>query len=138
MRRSVLLGEHDDAELLRHHRRGLDQGEVVARRGAAFAGDMTTAADLLDLTASLGTEVDPWLEIHLRLLHGQMEVLTGNLVTARETLAEVERLARRLDSPFSLATVLNIQASFAKLAGEDDDALERLIEAAGLAAEVGL
>ena len=67
-----------------------------------------------------------------------MEVLTGNLVTARETLAEVERLARRLDSPFSLATVLNIQASLAKLAGEDDDALERLIEAAGLAAEAGI
>ena len=67
-----------------------------------------------------------------------MEVLTGNLVAARETLAEVERLARRLDSPFTLATVLNIQASLAKLAGEDDDALERLIEAAGLAGEAGI
>ncbi|HEY5981342.1 MAG TPA: helix-turn-helix domain-containing protein [Microlunatus sp.] len=115
----------------------LGEALLLAASGAAFAGDMATATDRLGLAASLGTDLGPWLEIHLRLLHGQMEVLTGNLVAARETLAGVERLARRLDSPFSLATVLNIQASLAKLAGEDDDALERLIEAATLADGVG-
>ena len=119
---------------------GSSAGEalLLAASGAAFAGDMRVTADRLGEAAALGSDVGPWLEIHLRLLRGQLEVLTGDLEAARSTLAEVERRARRWGSPFSLATVLNVEASLAKLAGEDSDALERLIEAAALAAEAGI
>ena len=116
----------------------LGEALLLAASGAAFAGDMRVTADRLGEAAALGSDVGPWLEIHLRLLRGQLEVLTGDLEAARSTLAEVERRARRWGSPFSLATVLNVEASLAKLAGEDSDALELLIEAAALAAEAGI
>lgn len=116
----------------------LGEALVLAASGAAFAGDLPAAVDLLAEASSLGAGVDPWVVAHLRLLHGQIEVLSGDLVAAGHILGDGERLARLLASPFTLATVLNVRASLAKLTGEDAEALELLIEAAGLASEVGI
>lgn len=116
----------------------LGEALVLAASGAAFAGDMSAAADLLADASSLGAGVDPWVVAHLRLLHGQIEVLTGDLEAAGRTLVDGERLARLLGSPFTLATILNVRASLAKLTGEDAEALELLIEAAALASEAGI
>ena len=116
----------------------LGEALLLAASGAAFAGDMRVAADRLGEAAALGSDLGPWLDVHLRLLCGQLEVLSGDLESAHGTLADVERRARLLGSPFSLATVLNVEASLAKLAGEDNEALGRLIEAADLAAEAGI
>lgn len=111
---------------------------MLAASGAAFAGDLQAAVDRLTEGRSLGSDLDPWLEAHLRLLQGQIEVLAGDHEAARRTLGESERLARRLGSPFTLATVLNVRASLAKLAGAHAEALELLVEAAALAGAAGI
>ena len=67
---------------------------------------------------------------------GQLLLRAGDLGGGTAELAVAERLARELGSPFSLATVLNVQASLALLAGDEDTALARWSEAADLAAEV--
>ena len=56
---------------------------------------------------------------------------------ALRCLAEAERIARRHRLPFTLAVVLNMQAEVAEFTAEDAVALDQLIEAAELAAEVG-
>lgn len=111
---------------------------VLAASGAAFAGDLAAAAARLDEAARLDAGSESWVVVHLRLLQGQIEVIAGDMEAARATLRDAEGLARRFAGPFTLATVLNVQASLATLAGEDADALVKLVEAAEVAAEAGI
>jgi hypothetical protein len=60
----------------------------------------------------------------------------GDLEGAATALQEAEVAARDLASPFTLATVLNMQSSVAQAVGDDAAALGYLREAAALAAEV--
>lgn len=116
----------------------LGEALVLAGSGDAFAGDMPSATERLAEAASAGADADLWLAVHLTVLRAQVDMLSGEIDAAHGTLADGERLARRLGSPFSLATVLNVEASLAKLSGRDSDALEMLIEAAALAGEAGI
>ena len=72
------------------------------------------------------------------MAEGQRLMQTGDLGGATGALLDVERRARRLGSPFTLATALNMQASLAQVIGDDDAAIVRLVESADLAADAGI
>ena len=111
---------------------------VLAATGAAAVGQTAAALTQLTEAESLGSTAGAWIAPHIQLLRGQIQVLGGELDAARASLAEAESLARRLASPFTLATVLNVQASLARQSGGDEEALARFVEAAGLAGGVGI
>ncbi|UOY01841.1 ATP-binding protein [Blastococcus sp. PRF04-17] len=111
------------------------QALVFACLAALFLGDLDVArARLAEVAAGDGTG---WVPAHAAMTEGQLRFLSGDAGGAAEALAEADRLGRELASPFTLATILNVQASFALLADDDATALDKWSEAATLAAEVG-
>jgi predicted ATPase/DNA-binding XRE family transcriptional regulator len=111
---------------------------VLAGSAAVFLGAMCEAEQrLAEVDALAGPLGHRWARAHTAMARSQLLFRTGRHDRAAAELADAERSARELGSPFTLATVLNIQASLA-LAGEDDDtALDKWAEAAALAVEVG-
>ena len=109
---------------------------VLAANAAAFRGALNEAQAHLD-------EVEPvaqahlWARAHTALSRSQLLIQAGDLTGGATVLAAAERAARELGNPFTLATVLNVQASFALGTADDDTALTKWAEAAALAAEVG-
>ena len=114
----------------------LAEALVLAANAAAFRGEVGAAQARLN-------EVEPvarthlWARAHTALSRSQVLVEAGDPDGAATTLAAAERAARELGNPFTLATVLNVQASFALARDDDETALAKWAEAAALAAEVG-
>ena len=112
---------------------------VIAGSGAAFAGELDRAAAILDEATALAAELDDvWGQAHVAMAQGQVQLLAGDAPESLRLLAEAERLARRLAGPFSLATVLNVRRPSICWRAASAEALERLLEAADLAAEVDI
>jgi hypothetical protein len=113
----------------------LAQALVLSVSAAVFLGDLAAAeAGLVEVSAGSGTG---WVRAHAALAESQLRFQAGDTASATAALSGAEALARSLQSPFTLATVLNVQASFALLTDDEDTALDRWTEAAVLAAEVG-
>ncbi|WP_167761840.1 helix-turn-helix domain-containing protein [Blastococcus sp. CT_GayMR19] len=113
----------------------LAQALVLSASAAAFLGDLATAeAGLAEVAALSGTG---WVRAHAALARSQLLFQAGDPAAAIAALTEAETLARELGGPFTLATVLNVQASFALLTDDEETALDQWTEAAALAADVG-
>ena len=108
---------------------------VMLGSSALLGGDFETAAQALR-EAVADAAGDGWALAHARTAQGQLGMVAGDLAASAASLADAEELARELGSPFTLATVLNVQASLARLQGRDERALEHLLEAGWLAVEV--
>jgi len=65
----------------------------------------------------------------------QVLMMSGETAAARDALEQAEHVARRAAGPFTLATVLNVQATLANICGDDDLALDRASMAARAAAD---
>lgn len=106
--------------------------------GTVFAGHVSGAAAGIEELLWLVTEIgDPWLSAHARTVEGQALLLRGESEASGRALAAAEETARGGELPFTLATVLNMQATLALQVGDDDAALRHLVESVHLAAEVG-
>ena len=68
------------------------------------------------------------------IARSQLQMMSGEIDAAGEALDEAERAARAAVGPFTLATVLNVQASLANIVGDDDLALDRAALATAAAA----
>jgi predicted ATPase/DNA-binding XRE family transcriptional regulator len=111
------------------------QALVLSASATVFLGALPEAeAALAEIT---GLAAGGWVRAHAALAEAQLLFATGDVAASAATLAEAERLARELGSPFTLATLLNVQATVALAADDDAAALDRYAEAAALAAEVG-
>ncbi len=113
----------------------LAQALLLSASANAFLGALPEAeADLAEISC---LSANAWVRAHAAMARAQLLLSTGEDKAAAASLAEAERLARELGSPFTLATLLNMQATVAL--GRDDDAgaLDRYADAAALAAEVG-
>ncbi|MGY1753768.1 ATP-binding protein [Blastococcus sp. SYSU D01042] len=111
---------------------------LFAAMAAVFTGDLDTAADrLAEVDALPPRPGREWVGAHTAMTRGQLAFVSGDLAGGAAELAGAERIARDLASPFTLATVLNVQASVALAAEDDGTALDRWAEAGALAAEVG-
>ncbi|MGY1804999.1 ATP-binding protein [Blastococcus sp. SYSU D00922] len=113
----------------------LAEALVLAATATVFLGDLDAAAGHL-AEAEVLAEGRSWVRAHTAMAESQLLFGKGDVAGAVAALAEAERIARELGSPFTLATVLNVQASVALAAGDDAGALGRWTEAATLAAEV--
>jgi hypothetical protein len=100
-----------------------------------FLGALGDAEAALSEIAELSG--DSWVHAHATLARGQLLFAAGSVDQSAATLEEAERLARALGSPFTLATLLNVQATVALAGNDDATALDRYAEAATVAAEVG-
>lgn len=109
---------------------------VLAASAKVFLGDLAAAEEHLAEVGTL-TEGRSWARAHTALAASQLRFQSGDVDGAVAALADAHRLGRELGNPFTLATVLNVQASFALATGDDATALARWTEAAVLAAEVG-
>ncbi|SOE03545.1 ATP-binding protein [Blastococcus haudaquaticus] len=113
----------------------LAEALVLAASASAFLGELARAErDLAEVRELAGTE--SWAGAHTALAESQLRFQAGDGEGAVAALGEAERLARELGNPFSLATVLNVRASFALAADDDRTALDTWTESAVLAAEV--
>lgn len=113
----------------------LADGLLLSAMATLFLGAPDDAkAALSEIAGLVG---DPWVHAHATLARGQLLLAAGSLDQSAVTLEEAERLARALDSPFTLATLLNVQATVALAVNDDATALDRYAEAATLASEVG-
>jgi predicted ATPase/transcriptional regulator with XRE-family HTH domain len=110
---------------------------ILQGSGELFLGRPEAEATLADAVAAAAAVHDGWAKAHAELAEGQRLMTLGRFDAATETLAEAERFARALGSPFTLATVLNVRATQDLLVGDDDAALARYQEATRLSAEVG-
>ena len=114
----------------------LAEALVLSASASVFLGELAEAeGDLAEVRAM--TEAESWAGAHTAMAESQLRFSAGDVDGAVAALAEAEELARALGNPFSLATVLNVQASFALAVGDDGTALEKWTEAATLAAAVG-
>jgi ATP/maltotriose-dependent transcriptional regulator MalT len=138
-----LVGMHRPAaEAIRAARRtGSDdvlvEALVLAGSAAVFTADFDRAGATLAEALERAWTGGGWASAHAVITRAQLLMGTGDLAGAVDALTEAERVARELDSPFTLATVLNMQGTVAQAAGDDATALANLVEAADLAAEVG-
>ena len=113
----------------------LAQALVLSASATVFLGELGRAVAALTEVGRLSG--DGWVRAHAGMARAQLQVRTGDLGAAAAAMGEAERAARELGSAFTLATVLNVQASLALAADDDAAALDRWIEAAALAVEVG-
>ncbi|MGY1601702.1 ATP-binding protein [Geodermatophilus sp. SYSU D00815] len=115
----------------------LAEALVLGGSAAVFLGDAERASRLVaearDVAARSGSR---WAQAHGAQLEAQRLIRSGAPAGAGAVLDEAERVARELGSPFTLATVLNAQASLARVRGEDDAALAHLLEVVQLAAGI--
>ncbi|HSK55985.1 MAG TPA: helix-turn-helix domain-containing protein [Jiangellales bacterium] len=120
---------------------GLDDvlvGALVLEGSAAvFTGDLARARGTVAEALERAGTASAWGAAHAVIADAQLRMSTGDVAGAAARLDEAERAARELGSPFTLATVLNMQGTVAQAGGDDSAALDRLVEAADLAAEVG-
>jgi predicted ATPase/DNA-binding XRE family transcriptional regulator len=109
---------------------------LLSTSAAVFLGDFDRAAAELD---EIDERVDPtsWVGAHSRMIRGQLLIRTGAVAEATAALAEAERAARQLASPFTLASIINVQATLLQVMEDDDAALAKHTEGAVLSAEVG-
>jgi ATP/maltotriose-dependent transcriptional regulator MalT len=109
---------------------------LLSSGAAVFLGAFERAdAELIEaerLSAQL-----PWAQAHTAITRGQWLLQRGDVGGGTAVLLGAERVARELGSPFTLATVLNMQATVLQAVGEDDAALAKHREAAELSVEVG-
>jgi predicted ATPase/DNA-binding XRE family transcriptional regulator len=105
--------------------------------GEVFLGRPGAESTLARAMAAADAIEDPWAKAHAQLAEGQRLMILGRFAEATETLADAERFARALGSPFTLAVVLNVRATQDLLVGDDEAALVRYQEATRLSAEVG-
>ncbi len=110
-------------------------GLVLTALTAIFTGELDHADGVLQRLTELASD-NPWALTHAAIGRGQMLWRRGDIPGATAELDEAERLARELGSPFTLATLLNVQASLALTLDDDATALDKWTEAAELAAEV--
>jgi hypothetical protein len=115
----------------------LAEALVLAGSAALFTGDLDRARAAVEEVLAVSRRAPAWAGVHAGFVHGQLLMAEGDLSGADLVLRAAEADARTLGAPFSLAIVLNMQASVALARGEDDTALRCLVEAAELAAEVG-
>ncbi len=100
-----------------------------------FSGRLDRAAELLDGVERVG-DGNPWARAHAAIGRAQLLWSSGDVEAARVALGAAERLAHELGSPFTLAVLLNVQASLALALGDDGTALDRWTDAARLSADV--
>ena len=116
----------------------LTEALLLEGSAAVFAGDLAAAyAPLAEGARRAESRDDPFALAQIRFAQAQLEFRAGSVPTSIRCLAEAERIARRHRLPFTLAVVLNMQAEVAEFTAEDAVALDKLIEAAELAADVG-
>ncbi len=108
---------------------------LVGALTALFTGRLDRAAELLD-GVERSAPGNPWARAHAAIARGQLLWSSGDLAAATAALGTAERRARELDSPFTLAVLLNVQASLALALGDDATALDRWTGAAQLSADV--
>jgi len=114
----------------------LAEALVLAASAAVFLGELDAAGrHLAEARGSTGE--GSWAGAHVALAESQLRFQAGDVDGAVAALARAERVARALGNPFTLATVLNVQASVALATDDDEVALDRWTEAAALAAAVG-
>ena len=137
-----IAGVRDNGERALELARRLDRPDVTAEAavlagsGALFAGELESAAALLAVAvAPEGAAEVPWADAHCRIAEGQVALLAGRVDDADELLLDAERLARDLENPFTLATVLNIRATLTEL--RDDHALSAVLLAEAAELSVG-
>ena len=68
----------------------------------------------------------------------QLQMMSGELEAAGDALGEAEDAARSAVGPFTLAMVLNVQATLANIHGDDDRVLDRVALAIRTAAAAGV
>ncbi len=111
---------------------------LLGAMGATFMADVDAAGAQLGALRGLGPVADrPYPRAHEHIVRSQVALVRGDLGAGHAALCEAEVLGRGPAGPFTLATVLNMQATVALLGGDDDEALVRAGEAARVAAEVG-
>ena len=116
----------------------LTEALLLEGSAAVFAGDLAAAsAPLAEGARRAESRDEAFALAQIRFAQAQLEFRAGSVPTSIRCLAEAEQIARRHRLPFTLAVVLNMQAEVAELTAEDAVALDKLIEAAELAAEVG-
>jgi predicted ATPase/DNA-binding XRE family transcriptional regulator len=115
------------------------QPDVLILRGSAemVMGRTAAAETLRRAVAQASATEDPWAMAHAMIADGQRLLTGGDFAAATARLAEAERLARDLGSPFTLATVVNVRATQSLLVGDEEAALTRYRETTRLSAEVG-
>ena len=135
-------GVRDNGERALELARRLDRPDVTAEAavlagsGALFAGDLEAATALLAGAVAPGGAAEvPWANAHCRIAEGQVALLAGRVDDADQLLLDAERLARDLENPFTLATVLNIRATLTELL--DDHALSAVLLAEAAELSVG-
>jgi hypothetical protein len=119
-------------------REHLPEALVLTGMAALFCGDTATAERALAEGLERASTGGGWAAAHVRIAQAQLLMSTGDLAGTAAALAEAEACARALGSPFTLATVLNMQASVAQAVDDDATALTRLEQAAELARRGGL
>ncbi|TFV82779.1 XRE family transcriptional regulator, partial [Blastococcus sp. CT_GayMR20] len=97
----------------------LTQALVLSASATVFLGAVGEAEAALAEIAALAA--GGWVRAHAAMAEAQLRFATGDLPASAAMLDEAERLARDLGSPFTLATLLNMQATVA-LAADDDTA----------------
>ncbi len=116
----------------------LSEALLLAGMAAVFTGSLTTAEQRLDEVDALTRSPDRrWVDAHAAMTRGQLRFSAGDLAGGAAAVAASERIARGLGSPFTLATILNVRATFALAADDDATALACWTEAGALAAAVG-
>ena len=112
---------------------------VLATMAATFTGDRAAAlARLGELSQLTIVLEDGWIGSHTLIARAQLLMMDGEIIACRAVLDDAEQLARRAAGPFTIATVLNVQATLANLTGDDDLALDRASLAARTAADAEL
>jgi hypothetical protein len=117
----------------------LREGLLLLGMARVFLGEPEDAeAVLAEALARSLAAGDGFAVAHSRTAQGQLRLVAGDREGAAALVAEAVGLARdRSGGPFALATALNMEATLSRLAGDDDTALDRLLEAAALAVEMG-
>ena len=102
--------------------------DALILRGSAEMGlGRPEAAETLHRAMAEAAAVDDlWAMAHSLLAEGQRLLTLGDFDAAATRLAEAERLARDLGSPFTLATVLNVRGTQSLLVGDEDAAARAL------------
>ncbi|MGY2128546.1 ATP-binding protein [Blastococcus sp. SYSU DS0617] len=126
---SARVAEDDDV---------LVEALLLSAMAAVFTGGFTTAEErLAEVERSSGPAERRWVDAHAAMVRGQLRFSAGDVPGGAAAVTAAERIARELGSPFTLATVLNVQATLALAADDDATALDRWAEAGALAASVG-
>jgi predicted ATPase len=126
------------------HARSLGNDDLAYEAGAmaalmaTFVGDLD-AADSLD--SESGAPVGPVGDFYRTLLlasRGQRSILGGDPGAAKTHLGRAEALARGAGNGFTIAIVLNMQATVAELRGDETATLHLLAESVQRSVEDGM